>query len=47
MVYYMWHLLKLRWGTRVARFDFLLYGAMIAGTILNRGTPGTFIYFQF
>lgn len=46
MLYYAWHLLKQRWH-RVSRYEFILLGFMIVAIILDSGTTGAFIYFQF
>ncbi len=43
----MWHLLEMHCRPRAATLDFILYGAMIVGTVLNRGTSGVFSYFHF
>lgn len=47
IVYYIWHALKQRWPVQAGRYEFVLYGAMIVGILLNSGAPGAFIYFQF
>ncbi|MEO5912585.1 MAG: MBOAT family O-acyltransferase [Luteolibacter sp.] len=44
--YYGWYLLKRRWD-KVRRYEFLIFGFLIAAIILDSGTTGTFIYFQF
>lgn len=44
--YYGWYLLKRRWD-KVRRYEFLLFGILLAAIILDSGTTGTFIYFQF
>ncbi len=44
--YYAWYLLKQRWS-RAADYEFLLFGIMLAAIILDSGTTGKFIYFQF
>ncbi len=44
--YYAYYLLKQRWEG-VKSFDFLIFGVLITAIILDSGTTGTFIYFQF
>jgi alginate O-acetyltransferase complex protein AlgI len=44
--YYGWHLLK-RKVPGISRYDYLLLGIMLAAIILDSGTTGKFIYFQF
>ena len=44
--YYAWYLLKQRWS-RATDYEFLLFGIMLAAIILDSGTTGKFIYFQF
>ena len=46
ILYYGWYLLKRRWD-KVRRYEFLLFGILLAAIILDSGTTGTFIYFQF
>lgn len=46
IAYYGWHLLK-RSKPDVSRYEFLLLGIMLAAIILDSGTTGKFIYFQF
>ena len=46
ILYYAWHLLKQRWeGAK--RFEFIVYGVLLVAIILDSGTTGAFIYFQF
>jgi len=47
IAYYAWHLLKQRWPAYVQRYEFVLFGAMLVGILLNSGSPQRFIYFQF
>jgi len=47
ILYYAWHLLKQRWALQLQRYEFLLFGAVMAAIILNSGSAGRFIYFQF
>lgn len=44
--YYAWYLAKRRWAG-ISRFEFLVFGLLIAAIILDSGTTGAFIYFQF
>lgn len=44
--YYAWYLLKQRWPG-VERIEFLWFGILLAAIILDSGTTGRFIYFQF
>lgn len=46
VAYYAWYLLKQRWAS-LSRYEFLLFGLMITALILDSGTTGAFIYFQF
>ena len=46
ILYYAWYLLKQRWD-KVRRYEFLLFAILLAAIILDSGTTGTFIYFQF
>ncbi|RYD41457.1 MAG: hypothetical protein EOP83_33870 [Verrucomicrobiaceae bacterium] len=46
VLYYGWYLLKRRWD-KVRRYEFLFFAIMIAALVLDSGTTGTFIYFQF
>ena len=46
ILYYGWYLLKRRWD-QVRRYEFLIFAVLIAAIILDSGTTGTFIYFQF
>lgn len=46
VAYYGWYLLK-RSKPGVARFEFILLGILLAAIILDSGTAGAFIYFQF
>lgn len=46
IAYYAWYLAKRRWAG-INRFDFLVFGILIAAIILDSGTTGAFIYFQF
>jgi len=44
--YYAWYLAKRRWPV-LGRYDFILMGVLLAAIILDSGTTGKFIYFQF
>lgn len=46
VAYYAWHMLKQRLPA-LARFDSILLGILLAGIVLDSGTTGKFIYFQF
>jgi alginate O-acetyltransferase complex protein AlgI len=46
VLYYAWYLLKQRWD-KVRRYEFLLFAILLVAIILDSGTTGTFIYFQF
>jgi alginate O-acetyltransferase complex protein AlgI len=46
ILYYAWHLMKQRWHG-VKRYEFLIFAVMIVAIILDSGTTGAFIYFQF
>ncbi len=46
VAYYGWHLLKRRFAS-AARAEYLLLGVMLAAILLDSGTAGAFIYFQF
>jgi len=46
ILYYAWYLLKQRWqGAK--RFEFIIFGILLVAIILDSGTTGAFIYFQF
>lgn len=48
VLYYAWHVLKQQREAQLwQRYEFLLFGALLAGIVLNSGLPGKFIYFQF
>ncbi|MEO7100003.1 MAG: MBOAT family O-acyltransferase [Luteolibacter sp.] len=46
LAYYAWYLLKQRWAD-VHRFEFLIFAVLIVAIVLDSGTTGAFIYFQF
>ena len=45
--YYVWHLLRQYRPAQSQRYEFLVFGALLAGIALNSGSPQKFIYFQF
>ena len=47
VLYYAWYLLKPRWSLQLQRCEFLVFGGLLAAIILNSGSAGRFIYFQF
>jgi len=46
-LYYLWHLAKRRWPALSFRSEPLAYGALLAALVVDGGTSGAFIYFQF
>ena len=47
VAYYAWHVMRQYWDDYMRRFEPLVYGALVAAIILNSGSPGRFVYFQF
>jgi alginate O-acetyltransferase complex protein AlgI len=47
ILYYGWHLLKQRWATQLQKYEFVIFGGLLVGIVLNSGSPQKFIYFQF
>jgi hypothetical protein len=45
-LYYGWHLLKHRFP-KVHHGEFIIFAILIAAIVLDSGTTGAFIYFQF
>jgi len=47
VLYYTWHLLKQNAPSRFERYEFVIFGSLLAGIALNSGSAQKFIYFQF
>lgn len=47
ILYYSWHLLRERYSIQLRKYEFLIFGALLVGIVLNSGSPQKFIYFQF
>jgi alginate O-acetyltransferase complex protein AlgI len=47
-VYHMLHILHMKYNLKIVKkHDYILYGMMLFLIVVNSGTPGSFIYFQF
>jgi hypothetical protein len=40
-------LLRERYSIQLRKYEFLIFGALLVGIVLNSGSPQKFIYFQF
>lgn len=45
--YYLRHVKRQKWAIFASKYDYIYYGMMLFFIVVNSGSPGSFVYFQF